>query len=53
MDDEQNVDKDEQVVWIPESIVASEPVKWLRQLNKAPSEPPSGQRESNQHEDHH
>lgn len=53
MDDEQDVDENKEVVWIPESIVACEPIKWLRQLNKTPPKPPCSQCKGNYHENQH
>ena len=41
MNDEQDVNNDKQVVWIPEGIETRQPIKRLGQLNKAPPEPSS------------
>lgn len=40
MDDEEDIDKDEEVVGVPEGIEARDPIKWLGKFHQAPPEPP-------------
>lgn len=49
MNDEQHIDKDKQMMGVPESIESSEPVKGFRELHQATPEPSGGKSEGDYH----
>ena len=53
VDYEQDIDNDKQVVWIPEGIEASKPIKGFGKLNEAPPKPSGGKCECHCHAYHH
>lgn len=53
MDDKQDVDDDEEVVRVPEGVVAGESIERLWELDEASSEPLGGESESYCHACHH
>lgn len=53
MKHEQHIHNNKEVVWIPECIESSKPVKRLRKLHEASTEPAGCKCEGNSHANHH